>query len=242
MSWDRSAFRTMAGFGIKLQIGTVALFFFEPIAKMMIARFGGVDVLAYFDMSYRLTMQVRSAIVSAGQSVVPVFAELHTKGRVEAVNLLSRTVRIGWPLTLYLMSTLAVLSPLISVFWIGHLSRDFLLFTSLNVACWTFNLLTAPAYLYGNGTGQINHNIIGHVVTGILVPIAGLAVGPSFGQFAVVAVALLSKMLGDVLPVFARGPLQVYFSKSTFSVVSVLGLFYWVVSCAGLAIFAVTFA
>jgi O-antigen/teichoic acid export membrane protein len=241
MSWDRPAFRTMAVFGLKLQIGTVALFFFEPVAKMMIARFGGVDLLAYFDMSYRLTMQVRSAIVSAAQSVVPVFAGLHARGRDEAVNLLSRTVRLGWPLTLYTMSTLAALSPLISLFWIGHMAREFLLFTSLNVVCWTFNLLAVPAYLYGTGTGQINHNIIGHVLTGILVPVAGFTVGPIFGPMAVVVAALLAKMLGDLLPVFARGPAQVYLNKGAFSALSVWGLCYWLLSCTALAAFALIY-
>src|SRR3569833_2810484 len=94
-------------------------------------------------------------------------------------------------------------APVISYLWIGRNDPTFVLIVFLLASVWAFNIFAAPAYFFWLGTGRVNANVLGHVVTGVLAPTRGYLGGVSYGYEGVVMAIGLAKIVGDAFPLFA---------------------------------------
>ncbi len=68
--------KEMLGFGVKLQLGSVANLVFEPVVKASIAATAGTHVLGIFEIAYRMAYQVRNVATMALQTTIAAFATL----------------------------------------------------------------------------------------------------------------------------------------------------------------------
>ena len=57
----------------------------DPLAKVLLSRFGGLSAVAYFEMANRMVSQARSLIASANQVLVPYYSKVAetTRGRIQ---------------------------------------------------------------------------------------------------------------------------------------------------------------
>ena len=176
-TFSRASFRELLGFGVKLQIGTIANLLFEPTSKIVIGHIAGTATLGLFEMAYRMVYQVRNVAISALQNLVPAFTRLHETDSSALTTLFRKASWMGGALGAGSMSAIALGAPIVSMLWIGHLESGFVRLTALLAICWCSNILAAPSYFFGLGTGAITANIVGQVVTGLLSPLAGYFLG-----------------------------------------------------------------
>ncbi|ESQ89442.1 oligosaccharide flippase family protein [Asticcacaulis benevestitus] len=213
LEFSRPVFKELLGFGTKLQIGTIANLLFEPTTKIIIGHIGGTAVLGVFELAYRMVYQVRGIAVTALQNLVPAFANLKETDSSGLTVLFKKTCKVAAILSAPIMCAVTVGSPIIAIVWTGHYNPLFVEFSALLALTWTVNILAAPAYFLGLGTGSINMNVIGQVVTGFISPILGFTIGLFFGGVGAVIGVSLGKVIGDLIPAFANRP-EKHFTSS----------------------------
>lgn len=196
--------KELAGFGAKLQIGTIANLLFEPASKIVLGHVAGTTTLGLFEMAYRMVYQARNVAIMALQNLIPAFvSRLNDSNETSTLFLKSnRTAALGGAM---LMCGIIIASPLISVMWLNHFDPIFCQLVGIVAFGWLVNILSAPSYFYGMATGRINSNIIGQVLTGLLSPTLGYVMGIIWGPMLAVTGIIVGKILGDLFaPIFNR--------------------------------------
>lgn len=207
--WRRKAFMALVGYGSKLQISVIANFAFEPLVKFMLAHYGGLAVLGYYEMASRMVLQVRSMVISAYQTLVPAFANLQQSSRTELSRLAKRSEHIMLRLAPAIMAAVVVGSPLVSWLWLGHIEPWFIDITVILAAGWLINMLVAPSYLLANGLGKLRGNIAGSLVTAAVTPVLSYVLGNLFGALGIVCAAMIALAIGGfVMSIINRSLIQ----------------------------------
>lgn len=204
--FQRGLFKELLGFGTKLQIGTIANLLFEPTTKIIIGHIAGTAVLGLYELAYRMVYQVRGVAITALQNLVPAFANLKETDPAALGALFRKTCRMAALVGAPIMGAVMLGAPLVSLIWIGTYNPDFVRLTALLSLCWAVNILAAPAYFLGMGTGEVNVNVGGQVVTGVLSPVLGLGLGLAFGAYGAVCGVVVGKIVGDLAPAYANRP------------------------------------
>jgi len=192
-------FREVIAFGAQLQLISVTILLAEPTTKALLARFGGLSSAGYFEMATRMVQQVRALLINTNQVLVPAFADLQERGRDLVVQLYRDSFRVVSYLAVPLLGGLVALIPLISEWWIGHYEATFVLYATLLAFGWFVNILCAPAYFLGVGTGHMRWNVLGNVATGALNVIGGITLGLLYGGTGVVVAAVVALSAGSLL-------------------------------------------
>lgn len=191
--WSLKIFKELAGYGVRFQVITLVVQFYDPVTKGLISRFGGLAFLGYYEMANRLVTQVRALVVSANQVVVPHFANINETAPQDIPAAYRKMYNFLIFITLPLFTVLFVGMPFISVAWIGYYEHMFVFTGALLSGGWFVNTLNAPAYFLHLGTGEMKWNLISHVAIGILNVVLGYSLGTIIGGFGPVigwAVAL----------------------------------------------------
>lgn len=198
--------REMLGFGVKLQIGTIANLLFEPASKIVLGNVGGTAMLGIYEMAYRMVYQVRSVAIMAQSTVLPRLVELGRKGDDGLRLFFLRTCRASALAAAGLMLLVIVASPLISWLWLGWIDAEFLTITALLCLSWGINVLAAPAYYLGIATGRVMPNVLGQLLAGILAPVLAYALGLAFGPMAGIWGVAIGRLVADMLPSACNRP------------------------------------
>lgn len=204
--FEPGLFKALLGFGAKLQVGTIANLLFEPTTKIIIGHIAGTAVLGLYELAYRMVYQVRGIAITALQNLVPAFANLKESDPAALVALFHKSCRMAALVSAPLMGAVIIGAPLVSLIWIGAYSTDFVRLTALLALCWTVNILAAPSYFLGLGIGELNANVGGQVVTGLLSPFLGYSLGHVFGAYGVVSGVIAGKLVGDMIPAYVNRP------------------------------------
>lgn len=203
--FSRPQFRELLGFGIKLQIGTIANLMFEPACKIVLGTVGGTVILGIFEMAYRMVYQVRNVAIMALQTTIPAFATFDGRQPDDLRRLFDKVCRTAAMAGGGLMSVIALTSPLVSWLWLGEINYAFVCLSALLTIGWSINIFAAPAYFLGMADGRVMPNVLGQIVSGIIAPVSVYLIGMSFGPLAAVAGIALGKIPGDLMPaIFTR--------------------------------------
>jgi O-antigen/teichoic acid export membrane protein len=196
--WNISAFRTLVGFGMRLQASNIMLLLSEPLMKFVMSSLGGLDALGYYEMASRLILLIRQLIVMPAQILAPAFAA--NEGNESVLrNLYAKASAVTLVVGLPMMTCLAVGSPLVSYLWLGHVDDLFLFFVIVSSAGWAANILVVPAHFLGIGTGRLGWNILGSSIIGLGGPMLGVALGSLFGARGVALAAAGMLAIGSLV-------------------------------------------
>ncbi|MDX1547793.1 MAG: lipopolysaccharide biosynthesis protein [Rhodothermales bacterium] len=201
--WHRGAFREMLGYSLNFQVIAVFQMLFEPVTKALVSRFGGVDVLAYFEMAHRMVFQIRALFATAHQAIVPTIAEVQETAPERLRDLYAGSFRLLLYLLVPALPFFIALTPLISRVWIGRYEPAFVTFAVLLFAGWFLNLTSGPAYFANMGTGALRWNVIGHAVAGVLNAALGVALGWYAGGTGVVVGFMTAIVAGSLTTTLA---------------------------------------
>lgn len=166
--FDKGALREMFSFSVKAQVANLANGFFEPLSKILISRFAGLETLALYEMAYKLVSLPRNAAVSGVQATIPTVTRLMATDRVEASRLYTKSVRIVSLAGAALGLGSVIGSPVVSWMMLGRIDTTLILFVSLLALGFFVNTIGAPAFTLGMATGQMRNNIFSSFLTLIL--------------------------------------------------------------------------
>jgi O-antigen/teichoic acid export membrane protein len=200
--WRTAIFKEVVGYAAKFQIISLAVMLFEPLTKAFLGKFGGLSMVAFYEMASRLIQQLRALIVSAYAVLVPVLAEYKETSPEKIPTTYSKSYEIIYYLALPAFALLILWLPLISKLWIGHVESIFVLMGSVLAVGLFLNTLAVPAYVVSLGSGELKWNVIGHVATAILNLLLGYIGGLYFGGYGVVIGATIALLIGSILTSF----------------------------------------
>ncbi|MFC2141474.1 lipopolysaccharide biosynthesis protein [Acidobacteriota bacterium] len=197
--WSKKQFKEIFNYGLNFQLISLSQMFYDPTTKALLAKFGGLSMVGYYEMASKLVLQLRTLIISANQVIVPAIADLKERGPEKIHMVYLKSYRLFFYLAFPLLSILIVGIPLISELWIGRYERQFVVFGMILAIGWFINALGGPAYFAYLGIGRLRWNVISHVVIAMLNAGLGFIFGKLYGGFGVVLAWALSLILGGII-------------------------------------------
>lgn len=175
--WSRVRFKEILGFAVNMQIGGIAGMLIEPLTKAFVSRFGGLELLAYYEMANQVITRTRSVLIAGFQSVTPQYAISQELTAHREIFIKSQTavLNLGIPF----MAIVIIAFPLISYIWSGTYQVSFIHLGQLVGMTWLIITSLMPAYFYLTGTGRGVSIAIAHVAA----LIGTLALGWGSGEF-----------------------------------------------------------
>ena len=196
LRWSRRLFREAVGYGAQFQFITAAQAMREPVTKALLTKFGGLAMTGLYDIAARWVVTFRELIVQSNQVLVPTVSSLQETDPDSIPTVYRDSYRLIFFLAIPAFAFLVVVSPVVSMIWIGRYDAVFIRFVALLAAGWLVNVLCNPAYVMDLGTGALRWVSVGCAVTAILNLGLGFAAGTVFGGTAVVAASVLSLIVG----------------------------------------------
>lgn len=191
-------FKEMFHYGLHFQAVAISTMLFEPTTKLLLSRFGGLELTGLFEMATRLVTQVRALLVAANRAVVPVVANLRETDPKALETLYRRAYDLISYSGLAVYGGLLAAAPLIGWLWLGRWEPQFLHCVWLVTIGWFINTLAAPAYFANLGTGELRWNTITHVGMGIGNALLGFVCGQLFGGHAVIIACVSVHVAGSL--------------------------------------------
>lgn len=196
--WKKNVLREMVGYGVNVQAATIFILLLDPVAKALMARFGGAASAGYFEMASQVVLKARSVIVAANQAVVPRIAEL-AESEMDRIRDFYRSnmrvvIFVTFPLLALLVSWAGVLSWLL----MGFYHREFIFLVSVLAFSWGVNIFSGPAYFTNMGIGKVGWNTVSSMIIGLMNLGLGVFLGSCYGASGVVAAYTISLVTGSM--------------------------------------------
>ena len=199
LHWRKSLFREMIGYGLSFQVISIMNMLFEPMAKALMSKFGGLEALGFYEMANKLILQGRSVIVEASRFLVPSIAALPAGDSGKARDIFVTSYRVIFYVAVVFFGLLGIALTGISLVWLGHYERTFVQFALILNVGWFINTLVVPAYFSNLGSGSLRANVISHAVMGVVAAVAGWALGIGFGGLGVLIGTTLGLVSGSLI-------------------------------------------
>ena len=185
-NWDTKLFKEIFNYGTKIQVASILEMTFEPITKFLLSKYGGLNMVGYYEMASRLLVQLRSLIVSANQVIIPIIAESKENNPSYIKTIYKKTFSIVLYLNILLTTSILVLTPIISLLWIGHYESIFVNSLILCSISTFLNISAGPAYFNYMGEGKLNWILISIFISFIINILLGYFLGLKFGGIGVI--------------------------------------------------------
>ena len=196
-TWDFELLKSMLRYGITFQATTIVNMFFEPLIKVSMTYWSGLATLGLYEMANKLALQVRSLVVESNRIILPILAAQRSSlnGSAGEHILVLRSFRIVLISSTYIFGLTFIASPIISFVWLGHGSFVFVALLGLVSCSWWFNSLTGPVYFANQASGDLNPNLVSHIITCAVGILLGNALGflvPQWGVALAASIAIIS--------------------------------------------------
>lgn len=197
--WKKKSFLEMLSYGLQFQLGSIVMMLFDPLTKAMLARYGGVGAVGYFEMASQLVTRVRALIVSANQVVVPLIASVYQHDVRHLEKIFNFSMELLFLVIGPIFALLILWSPLISELWLGTRDEKFTAYVTILSIAWGFNVIAGPAYFANQGTGKIGWNSASHVWIGVANVLLGWSLGKIFGAWGVLSAMAIALVSGSLV-------------------------------------------
>jgi len=222
--WNKNIFNEIIGYGLKLQFTTLTIFLYEPLTKILFGMYGDLSSLAKFDIANKCVSQVRALGIAANRAVVPKFAELAETNASSLRRVFEINNKIAINSSLIIFSLIAVFSTIVSHIFLDGVDREFIVILLICCLTWFLNSISQAAYFTNLGSGHINGNLAGHVVTMIFNLIFGFSLGALIGFKGVLFAWSASLIMGSLTVFYMYLKRHNFTSRSLFSNKQLTGL------------------
>ncbi len=195
--WSYPLFREMLAYGTNVQTTSLLMLFFDPVTKVLMVRFGGVDAAGYFEMANQVVLKVRTLIVAANQAIVPRIAQSFETAPKDVHLLYRQNLRV---LIFIALPTFTVLYSWSSTFsWIllGQVNSELLFLLQLNTAAWSLSIVAIPPYFFNQGIGRVGLNTLSEAIKVAMNIVFGFSLGSLFGMDGVAWAYAVSLLVGS---------------------------------------------
>lgn len=197
-NWSKEIFKQIMGFSLKFQLISMLVLFFDPITKAFLGKFGGLTFLGYYEMANKLVYQVRALVVNANQVMIPVLIHSVHSEKDNVNNLYNTNLKLTFLISLLLMGSLVILTPLISFLWIGELKKEFIFCIPILIIGVFTNLISSPAYFASIADGDLKILLKTHVIMTLINVLLGYFLGSLYGGgFVIICASTIALIISS---------------------------------------------
>ncbi|PXW93247.1 O-antigen/teichoic acid export membrane protein [Sphaerotilus hippei] len=196
--WSREAHREMLGYSLKVQFVNLANGVFEPLSKILISRFGSLEMQGLYELAYKTVALPRNAVMSGAQATLPAMTGLLHSDPGAAKNLYNKVLKMVVRSTTGVLLLVVCVAPLISMLWMGDIKYSYWVFVACLAIGFVVNTAGAPAYNLGLAAGKIKNNLHSAILTLLSMIVFGIGLGYLFGVQGVGAAAGLALAAGGL--------------------------------------------
>ncbi len=196
--------------GVFVQGTSICWTIFEFSLRMLMARFGGMDMSGYYEVAYRFAAQVRILASYLVAPITPVFAKKYQDEKVDFKGYYSQIYSNLALFGLAASTGVVILSPLLSVIMFGEADVTFLLFVFACVLGALFHVLAMVSEQCAVSIGSPKYNLVGVLVILVAVYIFGGGFGVLFGATGVAWGALCAISIGAVTTILLNSKKLLY--------------------------------
>jgi O-antigen/teichoic acid export membrane protein len=195
-------------YGSKLYTSGTISFFYEPLTKILISHFIGINEVGYFDIAIRLRNQIWNLIGKLFYPVFPLIAKLNDKEQIKKLvhDIEQKAAYLMIPV---LVSMLIISRPLITI-WIGNNIS----LISLTVICiiegYLLGSLFIPTYQFLMLKGYPGKTIIIQSVNVVVNGVLFFVALPYIGYYAAI--------IGNVGAILCSSALMLYYQKKLLNI------------------------
>jgi O-antigen/teichoic acid export membrane protein len=198
-NWSRPIFFKMLGYGSRIQLSNLIMMLFDPLTKVLLAKYGGLTAAGYFEVASQIVAKVRAPIIAANQAIIPKVSNLVENSRFKIKRLYQRNIEALAFFSLPAFAVIVLMGKFLSILLIGSVKPEFIVFLRLIALAWCVNVFSGSAYFINIGSGSVGLNAKVHVLMGVLNAFLGWVLGQAFGATGVVLGYSLSLAIGSLI-------------------------------------------
>ena len=195
--WSYPLFREMLAYGTNVQVTGLLSLFIDPLTKVLMVRFGGVDAAGYFEIANQLVLKVRTLIVAANQAIVPRITQALETAPEDAHLLYRQNLRVLIFIALPIFTVLYSSNAALSWILLGQVNSELVFLLQLSSAAWAFSIIAIPAYFFNQGSGRVGLNTLSATIMVATNIIVGFSLGLLFGMDGVAWAYAVSLLVGN---------------------------------------------
>lgn len=197
--WKFHIFKEVLKSGFNLQVASLSISVTDPLVKILLANFGSLQDVTYYDMANRLASQCRNVLNSANQVLVPYITKLSETKKNKVAVLYSDTYRLNFVFSMAVFSILIIFSQTIGELWLGNTDQIFTLYICLFSITFFINSLIAPIYFYNIALGQFKINTYGFIAIVLIILTFSVPLGKFYGGIGVVTAFCIGQVIGSII-------------------------------------------
>jgi O-antigen/teichoic acid export membrane protein len=195
------AIREMMVFGIGVQLTSLAWALFEMGIRLLMARYGGVQQVGYYEIAYKLSSQARILMGYVGQPVSPVFVRLSVGAKEDLITFYRRIYARYASFAIISILSVAIASPLVSYLMLGRIEKFFIIYCFTTILGTAAHICAIPSELTAIAFGRIRYNLAGTATGAVTCFMLGSLLGVQFQALGVASGVLIASTVAAVIPI-----------------------------------------
>lgn len=196
-----TSIRYMIMYGVNAQIVNLSVGSVQPISKILISKFFGLEFLGVYELASKLVTKISNIISRVILTALPAFSSITTKGSNKKWQKIYFDLR--WKASLYSaipFILLVLCSPLIFLIFFNEsdINWEFLKMVTILSLGYYFIAYSALPHILGNVFARQHHQIVGSLISIVILAILGIIVGlygTSIMHVAIVAFVLFFRSI-----------------------------------------------
>jgi O-antigen/teichoic acid export membrane protein len=198
LKWSATLFKEIFSFGMRSQLISWLTICLEPVTKIFISQFGGVEVLGVFEVANRLVAQTTKLLVAANEVLFPAISDLRITGPEKVKEIYGKALSLTSVAGMIAFPALVCATPILSQVILGSENQMLVLMVALLSVGRFVNVQSGPAYFLGYGFGTLRPNIIGHALIAVSNITLAPLLGYLYGGIGVTLAASFSILVGNI--------------------------------------------
>lgn len=151
-------------YGMKFQLGNICFLLSEAFVKLMIAKFGSVSEIPYYDMARKFTDQLRFMFAAAGGPIVPMVASINSAKEGTAGIIYTRATELLMYFAFPAYTALILFSPGLELILFGTSNGTLVSFVIILSISSIISVASIPPFVIALGEGTLKWNVISYVM------------------------------------------------------------------------------
>ncbi len=198
-----NAFKKTISYGLMIQVNSLASFLSEPVAKFMLASYSGLSAVGYYELASRLVFQTKGLFVASMQPIMPAIASFK-HDRLSLSLVLNKSTRTALFMGTITFLAIISFSPLYSILMLDKIDYSLLFMLCALALGSSINIFSVPLYFAAMGVGVLKWNILSQFAVAFCIFLAGLLIGESFANTAIIFGIAAGLVIGSVISYFGN--------------------------------------
>ncbi|MFN8353462.1 MAG: oligosaccharide flippase family protein [Spirosomataceae bacterium] len=198
---ERAILKKLFSYGLNFQLMYVAQVVSDPLTKLLVAKFGNLQSVAFYEMGIKVVGVFRNILVSANQAIVPTVAS--KSASTSLLSLYSQNFTIIRTLSFLIYPAFISWGWFISEAWLGQVIPQFEQYLCIIALGFCCNTLSLPCHFINIGTGHLPSNVKATLVSTVVMLVLGFGLGWAFGAKGVITAWSISAGAGTCSLIFS---------------------------------------